>query len=555
MRQDSHSLLDYTRIVFALSCLLVAACGPSTDDDQSQSKQKGAIIGQVQSLENESAVSDATVTVDGETYQTSEDGWFSIPELPTDDRTTLTVEADGYVKTQRIISVGSGRTFADIRLFERAPFQQVDASAGGTVDFENGAALQLPDGALVDSSGQPYEGMAQVSVTNLDPSLDNASLATPGDFTALPGEADETTRLETYGMTRMVIENSSGDRLQIADDAEATLSIPVPQSLTDAEVPSEMPLWRYDESQGRWVEASGGVSYNSESNCYDAQVSGTDGAGFWNADIPYESTCVSGKIVRPDTDSGSSGIVVRAEGISYIGSSSTTTDADGNFQLEVKRSTDQNQASVAIQAQGGGLYLDEPIRVDPTPTEPAASGNCKDLGTTELDYPHARVSLTWGEKPEDLDSHLTGPVADSDTTTSDDDRFHLYYARQTIGDQALLDTDDTSSFGPEVTSILRTVPGIYVYSVKNFSGESSHPITESEANIQAYLPNRVARFRVGNADDQTTENAVNPVWRVFRFEITEGGDFTNFQPLNTIVDEDAEGRVFHPDYTPMVNGQ
>ena len=73
--------------------------------------------------------------------------------------------------------------------------------------------------------------------------------------------------------------------------------------------------------------------------------------------------------------------------------------------------------------------------------------------TPVLPEGETRLVLTWGEKPRDLDSHLTGPTLNG--------RFHIYYGDRTHvcdneGDQitcAELDVDCTNSWGPETITI------------------------------------------------------------------------------------------------------
>ncbi|MCA9548223.1 MAG: hypothetical protein KC613_27655, partial [Myxococcales bacterium] len=76
--------------------------------------------------------------------------------------------------------------------------------------------------------------------------------------------------------------------------------------------------------------------------------------------------------------------------------------------------------------------------------------------------------LNWGEPPSDLDSHVTGPNAEGAG------RFHIYYSdrgRAVEDPFATLDTDDTDSRGPEITTLFRCLPGTYRYAIHNYSGE------------------------------------------------------------------------------------
>lgn len=84
----------------------------------------------------------------------------------------------------------------------------------------------------------------------------------------------------------------------------------------------------------------------------------------------------------------------------------------------------------------------------------------------------ARVVLSWGASPSDLDSHLKGPG------------FHLYYSQRNVG-SALLDVDDTSGFGPETITIQNWQSGLYRYYVHNFSG-GYLGLANSGAVVQLY---------------------------------------------------------------------
>ena len=114
-----------------------------------------------------------------------------------------------------------------------------------------------------------------------------------------------------------------------------------------------------------------------------------------------------------------------------------------------------------------------------------------------------RIILTWGESPRDLDSHLI---------------FYneyqwwcpeMYYGNDRAscgGVSASLNVDDTSSFGPEVTT-LSNVNGCslaqcekWVYKVRNYSGnyDTHNGWAESQAVVTLYNGDHLAgTYRVG----------------------------------------------------------
>jgi hypothetical protein len=118
-----------------------------------------------------------------------------------------------------------------------------------------------------------------------------------------------------------------------------------------------------------------------------------------------------------------------------------------------------------------------------------------------------RIVLTWGENPRDLDSHLLGPDGEGG-------QFHIYYANRGSLDQppyAVLDTDDTSSFGPETITIDRQLDGTYCYYVYHFGGSGT--LATSEANVAVYQNNE----RVGDYD-VPTDQGDDRFWTVFTLD-------------------------------------
>jgi hypothetical protein len=113
----------------------------------------------------------------------------------------------------------------------------------------------------------------------------------------------------------------------------------------------------------------------------------------------------------------------------------------------------------------------------------------------------ARVVLSWGETPADLDSHLLGPA------------FHLFFSQQDVG-SAVLDVDDVSAFGPETVTIRHWESGPYRYYIKNFSAGSntmSETLAKSGAVVELYLSGRdVQVFRA--------PPGVGILWHVFDYD-------------------------------------
>ena len=144
-----------------------------------------------------------------------------------------------------------------------------------------------------------------------------------------------------------------------------------------------------------------------------------------------------------------------------------------------------------------------------------STGNQNGTLTPILAAGETRIILTWGASPADLDSHLTGPLA------TGSGRFHVYYSNNSYSaggvSYADLDLDDTTSYGPETTTIRQQTSGSYRFSVHDFTNRSSNSSTAlslSGAKVLVYRgSNLVATFFVPSGQPGT-------LWTVF--ELNEG---------------------------------
>jgi len=134
----------------------------------------------------------------------------------------------------------------------------------------------------------------------------------------------------------------------------------------------------------------------------------------------------------------------------------------------------------------------------------------------------ARIVLTWGATPSDLDAHLTGPDSAAGLP-----RFHIYYASTgslTTRPYAALDVDNTNSFGPETITITKQFTGVYRYSVHDFSDSDLNPssaLAASGARVQVYQNGALTR-------DFFVPNQPGTLWTVFEL------NGTTITPINAM---------------------
>ena len=184
-------------------------------------------------------------------------------------------------------------------------------------------------------------------------------------------------------------------------------------------------------------------------------------------------------------------VLYRGQGLSLVNPVAMfTSDASGGYTFN---SLAAGTYTVYANAQGfspghrtaitvfSGAVVAQDVNLSPT-------------GLNEI-----RIVLTWGSTPRDLDAHLTGP------NPSDAGRFHVYYANRlaaNVSPFAGLDTDDTSSFGPETITISQVHSGVYRFSVHDFTNRASATSRElgtSGAKVEVYYAGMVREtFHVPN---------------------------------------------------------
>jgi hypothetical protein len=125
----------------------------------------------------------------------------------------------------------------------------------------------------------------------------------------------------------------------------------------------------------------------------------------------------------------------------------------------------------------------------------------------------ARIVLRWDKDPRDLDSHLFLPENAALSTR------HIYYPSEfmkaRIGDTlaAVLDVDDTTSYGPETITIYKKLNGLYSYAVYHYAGSGSIGST-SKAEIKVITHNGIQKFPVPTG-------CQNKWWYVLDLEVND----------------------------------
>ncbi|MCX5770519.1 MAG: PASTA domain-containing protein [Candidatus Hydrogenedentes bacterium] len=275
---------------------------------------------------------------------TNVDGLYSLEDIPPQNGLVLRFSREGYTPNSQYVDIIEDvTTSANSVLLPLAEPVVMDAATGGTIeDLTTGAKLTIPPNAFATAKGA-VTGDVTVQMTPLDISDPAQLTAFPGNFRAVEigAKAGETVTLETFGLVDIRVTQDLGKatetEVELAPGVTAKIEIPL-QSDVPKKMYEDLRLWWFNADTGIWEEESnenGGVDPSSSGSgtSFFAEISHFS---WWNCDAPLsDKACVRGRVVD-EQGAPIAGAQVEARGVSYDGSTYGTTDANGEFCLNVK---------------------------------------------------------------------------------------------------------------------------------------------------------------------------------------------------------------------------
>ncbi len=191
----------------------------------------------------------------------------------------------------------------------------------------------------------------------------------------------------------------------------------------------------------------------------------------------HENGVASGKVVNSLTGNGVSevNLVVKrdwnntSEADAVV--KTAVTDANGNYSIELPL----GNYTVAISKDG---YTSSAFNII---VQSGTTENQNGTITPIILGDNYLITLTWGENPRDLDSHVEG-------TLNNGDSFHVYYSHQSQYDGEFevctLDYDDTDGYGPEHITLNTTCDTPYYYYIFKYAGEGTVALSGAKVTIE-----------------------------------------------------------------------
>lgn len=349
--------------------------GNGNDDNGNVDTVQSALTGVVRDAMGQ-PLADVTVEVDGLTAQSDANGKFWIDGVDVQDRVSVNAWKQGFARNSTPIGIIEDvENMVLITLAELDYEASFNAADGHAFEIEiGGPTVDLPAGGFVDADGNAYTGNVNVEATFYDLESDfedgNELNATPGDFTAIDANG-EYQRLESYGMFQLNLTDDAGNEINVGTDA-ATV---VPLQGAGYTLGEIIPMWHYDEVEGRWIEETEAEVIELDDGTLAASF-GAPHFSTWNVDKPLPTHgCVTG-VVQNAAGTPRQGATVRAIGISYISTTTARTNQNGEFCLEVKNG---ETVWMEISYSVGGQVATQ--RTDAV-TIPSGQGTCSGLQFT-----------------------------------------------------------------------------------------------------------------------------------------------------------------------------
>lgn len=311
------TLGQYLGMLFILSFLV--ACNGGSGGSSGGSSITG-VSGTVTDMSG-AALPGATVNVGSKTTLSDAQGKFTLSTAT--GEVSLTAKLQNYMQNSKVVKVESGvLTSQNLKLAIVDTVKEFDASAGTTLAAK-GANIVLPTSYVLED-GSAYTGKVTARATYNKVTTAAGSETFPGPFLGQT-IGGNTAVLQSYGFIDVTLENSNGDKLNLANSTTATLTYPMDESITDT--PATIPLWYFDTAKGIWVE-EGEATYDAVTNTYSGTVTHFS---TWNLDKKFDGASLKGCI----EDSEGAIVPVADIYISAAGWSKTVSnnDATGTFEF------------------------------------------------------------------------------------------------------------------------------------------------------------------------------------------------------------------------------
>jgi hypothetical protein len=269
------------------------------------------------------ALANVEVSVGGCTTTTNEQGFYTLQNIAVNERAVVNFKKEGYLLGSTHIQI---KTDSSNYLEYGMHAHDHQWNYDSTEEIFGSHIAVDASAAYIDTEGKPYSGIITANLTILDTTTNEGKELFPGAFKGINTNGTMI-QFDSYGLITIYLNDSNGNRLNLADGETATLGFDAVSSLEEQ---STIPLWYYDYEQGLWFEE--GYAELQADGTYRGDISHL---GTWSLNRPIENApgTYRGRIVFED-GTPAKDVRIYAIGANWIGTD-LSTDSDGTFEIEV----------------------------------------------------------------------------------------------------------------------------------------------------------------------------------------------------------------------------
>ena len=321
-----------TASLFAfITALIFTGCKKDTEEfiPNNESYQSATLVGYVVD-EEDNPISNAIVYFKDKSTLTDQYGIYKFSNTQVSSQhNVIKITKAGYFEGSRVFRSDISHVINHTTKLKFANIDySFDASNGGTYSNDNVELIFSNNSVVIESTGQDYQGLVNVSVDYIDPTDNEIRMIMPGDLSAKTMDGSLVT-LNSFGMVGVKLTANNGAKLQIKEGSTVQMKAKIPEELKN-EAPAEIPMWHYNKDLGLWEEE--GIA-NLNGDYYTTNVAHFS---FWNYDIPFESIIAKGRILNKVGDPVSTAFISIHIANQNSGGSGTVY-ADGTFNGRVPK--------------------------------------------------------------------------------------------------------------------------------------------------------------------------------------------------------------------------
>jgi hypothetical protein len=305
----------------------------STSTDSTCNNGSAIQQGKIKDSISGAGLKDVTITIDGCSTITNEQGFYSLNNISENAKSIVTITAKNSYKHSILIDVhkyskGTTKLSPNYLEYSIDTYEMQEhynsSNTNKIIKTPSNASIDLSLAAYTDTSGNNYTGTIYANTSYLNTSTDLGKSMFPGTF---EGENDNGVIVPfiSYGFIVIELTDPKGNILNINNNI--TLTFPSENINTKDEY---IPLWHYNHAQGIWQEE--GYAQLQEDGSYKGEVSHL---GSWSLSKPIEEELGTyrGRLVYENGNNVTDARVY-AIGKNWI-ALDISTDSNGFFELQV----------------------------------------------------------------------------------------------------------------------------------------------------------------------------------------------------------------------------